>query len=284
MYHWYRDRNGPHYEAMLLSRKIKKGVARTKRKIKGNKKQENLFLVLWVYTDCDLVLSSSRDFPRLKLLQFDFRWDLFLLCLPSLNILTTLQVYVTVVTLLEHSVEEPLEYRWLIRHFGDIYCRQGRHIFISIIGPSDLKYADRDTATPSQVVESMLMALSLMVRLTNLSRNNYHTGDLLSFSTSTAPPPILFYFASEAVNVSRLAHFITDRLMTEVKMWRHSATMYIAEAKSLMSHQYPNGPYAECSRRRGTQQRSRAPNKRVDSADIEEWQRKNNRIRSKVKL
>ena len=52
----------------------------------------------------------------------------------------------TVVTLLEHLVEGPLGYRWLIRHFGDIHCRQGRHISISIIGPSDLKYTGRDTS------------------------------------------------------------------------------------------------------------------------------------------
>ena len=25
-------------------------------------------------------------------------------------------------------------------------------------------------------------------------------------------------------------------------LWLHSTTMYIAEAKCLMSHQYPNGP------------------------------------------
>ena len=52
----------------------------------------------------------------------------------------------TVATLLEHSVEGPLEYRWLIiRHFGDIHCRHSRHIFISIIGPSYLKYTGCDT-------------------------------------------------------------------------------------------------------------------------------------------
>ena len=27
-----------------------------------------------------------------------------------------------------------------------MHCRQGRHIFISIIGPPDLKYADRDNS------------------------------------------------------------------------------------------------------------------------------------------
>ena len=43
-------------------------------------------------------------------------------------------------------------YRWLIRHFSDIHCRQGRHISISIIGPSDSKYADRDTILPTVCV------------------------------------------------------------------------------------------------------------------------------------
>ena len=59
---------------MMLSRKIKSRGLERKEKIKvTKKKQENLFLVFWIYTDCDFVLSSSRDFPRLKLLQFDFR-------------------------------------------------------------------------------------------------------------------------------------------------------------------------------------------------------------------
>ena len=42
-------------------------------------------------------------------------------------------------------MEGPLGYRWLIRLFDDIHCRQSRNIFISIVGPSDSKYADRDT-------------------------------------------------------------------------------------------------------------------------------------------
>ena len=52
-------------------------------------------------------------------------------------------------------------------------------------------------------------------------------------------------------------------------MWRHLATMYIAEANCLMSHQYPNDPSAECLIRMPVWQRSRTPNKRVDSGDIE---------------
>ena len=52
-----------------------------------------------------------------------------------------------------------------------------------------------------------------------------------------------------------------------INIWQHSATMYIAEAKCLMSHQYPNGPTAEYSRRRCAWQRWRTPNKRVDSGD-----------------
>ena len=59
---------------MMLSHKIKSRGLERKEKIKvTKKKQENLFLVFWIYTDCDFGLSSSRDFPRLKLLQFDFR-------------------------------------------------------------------------------------------------------------------------------------------------------------------------------------------------------------------
>ena len=46
-------------------------------------------------------------------------------------------------------------YRRLIRHFGDIHCRQGRHIFISIIGPSDLKGADRDRNIEADIVVKM---------------------------------------------------------------------------------------------------------------------------------
>ena len=34
----------------------------------------------------------------------------------------------TVATLLEHLVEGPLEHRWIFRHFGDMHCRQGRHV------------------------------------------------------------------------------------------------------------------------------------------------------------
>ena len=60
--------------------------------------------------------------------------------------------------------------------------------------------------------------------------------------------------------------------------------MYIVEAKRLMSHQYPNGPSVECSRRRRAWQRSRTPNKRVDSGDIERRQKEKNRIRSTVKF
>ena len=61
-------------------------------------------------------------------------------------------------------------------------------------------------------------------------------------------------------------------------LWLHSTTMYIAEAKCLMSHQYPNGPSAECSRRRRVWQRSRTPNKRVNSGDIEGREKERNRI------
>ena len=51
-----------------------------------------------------------------------------------------------------------------------------------------------------------------------------------------------------------------------------------------MSHQYPNGPSAEWSRRRRAWQRSRTPNKRVDSGNIEGRQKEKNRIRSIVKF
>ena len=77
-------------EVVVTQNKKRGSSNEKKKKNKVTKKQKNLFLVLWVYTDCDLVLSSSRDFPRLKLLQFEFRWDLFLFCLSSLNIPTTL--------------------------------------------------------------------------------------------------------------------------------------------------------------------------------------------------
>ena len=54
--------------------------------------------------------------------------------------------------------------------------------------------------------------------------------------------------------------------------------------RCLMSHQYPNGPSAEWSRRRRAWQRSRTPNKRVDSGNIEGRQKEKNRIRSIVKF
>ena len=51
--------------------------------------------------------------------------------------------------------------------------------------------------------------------------------------------------------------------------------MYIAEAKCLMSHQYPNGaipngpiPNGECSKRRRAWQQSRTLNKHVDDGEI----------------
>ena len=66
--------------------------------------------------------------------------------------------------------------------------------------------------------------------------------------------------------------------------WRNSATMYIAKAKCLMSHQYPNDPSAECSRRRRAWQWSWTPNKRVDSEDIEGQQKEKNRIRLTVEF
>ena len=66
-------------------------------------------------------------------------------------------------------------------------------------------------------------------------------------------------------------------------LWRHSATMYIAEAKCLMS-QYPNGPFVECSRRKRAWQRWRTPNKRVDSGDIEGRRKERNGIRSTVRF
>ena len=73
----------------------------------------------------------------------------------------------TVVTLLGHSVEGPLGYRWLIRHFGDIHCRQGCHISISIIGPSDLKYAGRD--------KRIVVAKQRALKTSNFVRYVFHT-------------------------------------------------------------------------------------------------------------
>ena len=72
--------------------------------------------------------------------------------------------------LLEHSVEGPLGYRWLIRHddFGDIHCRQGGRIFISIISPSDLKGAGRDTRHVMYVYieeENITHKLSRLVKM-----------------------------------------------------------------------------------------------------------------------
>ena len=158
--------------------------------------------------------------------------------------------------LLEHSVEGPLGYRWLIGYFGDMHCRQGRHIFISIIGPSDLKGAGRD----------------IFVRLSDLDfiRLNLSTHSvwilkwywlpfefflcLLWEKTPTALAsrnclrlwsrmlPSLCKTAdwrqidvsrtrclTTAMRLSRLAHFKSDRPMTEIKMRRHSATMYIVK-------------------------------------------------------
>ena len=51
-----------------------------------------------------------------------------------------------------------------------------------------------------------------------------------------------------------------------------------------MSYQYPNGPFAECSRRRRAWQRSWTPNKRVDSGDVEGRQKEKNRILSTVEF
>ena len=59
-----------------------------KRKIKYKKIRREFIFEHLVYTNYDLVLNFSRDFPRLKLLQFDFRSNLFLFSLSSLNIPT----------------------------------------------------------------------------------------------------------------------------------------------------------------------------------------------------
>ena len=79
------------------------------------------------------------------------RW-LLLLCLSLLNN----PHYPVGVQDRGHSMEGPLGHRWLIRHFGDIHYRQSRHIFISIVGPSDSKYAGRDTILPAMCVCSGL--------------------------------------------------------------------------------------------------------------------------------
>ena len=66
----------------------KKGESQMKRKIKCKQIKREFIFEHLVYTNYDLVLSSSRDFPRLKFLQFDFRWDLFLSSLSPPNIPT----------------------------------------------------------------------------------------------------------------------------------------------------------------------------------------------------
>ena len=73
-------------------------------------------------------------------------------------------------------------------------------------------------------------------------------------------------------------------VLLSIRLWQHSATMYIVEAKCLMSHQHPNGLSVECSRKRRAWQRWRTPHKRADSGDIEGRQKEKNRIRSIVRF
>ena len=65
-------------------------------------------------------------------------------------------------------------------------------------------------------------------------------------------------------------------------LYKNSGFVLTHLVKCLMSHRYPNGAFAECSR--SAWQRSRISNERVDSAYIEGRQKEKNRIRSMVKF
>ena len=124
----------------------------------------------------------------------------------------------TVATFLEHSVEGPLGYRWLIRHFGDIYCRQGRHIFISIIGPSDLKYADRDTV--------VRLILVLGFRLPD-SHSPASTLARSRFSTYTARLLHSFSPASQLIlPLASLCLFPSYRIRVPKRPWPGSRRLF----------------------------------------------------------
>ena len=144
---------------MSVSHKMKKKKSKVKTKIKYKKNKKRIyFLTLGlhlIYTNYNLLLNSSRDFPRLKLLQFDFRSDLFLFPLSPLNI-PTIHAFVrrprplprtlcVCCTLFHHIRRKD---RWNIDGSlgtSAIYIvTECRHIFISVISPSDLKCADRD--------------------------------------------------------------------------------------------------------------------------------------------
>ena len=66
-------------------------------------------------------------------------------------------------------MEGPLGHRWLIRHFGDIHCRQGRHISIFVIGPSNLKYAGRDRIVVARNIELQNVRTILDISLSSSS-------------------------------------------------------------------------------------------------------------------
>ena len=133
-----------------MSRKIKKKEISDEKKNKIYKKIKREFIFEHlVYANYYLLLNSSRDFRRLKLLQFDFRSDLFLFSLSLLNIPT---IYAFV-----RRPRRTHAFFWNIRRKNrwDIDGSLGisalyivaecRRIFISINSPSDLKRVGCDT-------------------------------------------------------------------------------------------------------------------------------------------
>ena len=129
----------PH--TMTVSRKIKKEIKK--------KKKLYFYFVYTLIRHFWALGVTVRDWNSYNL---TFGGICFFFVYHSSIIPTILQAYRTVATLLEHSMEGPLGHRWLIRHFGDIHYRQSRHIPISIVGPSDSKYADCDTILPAVCV------------------------------------------------------------------------------------------------------------------------------------
>ena len=97
-----------------------------KRKIKCNKKNKRIYFLNSKFTLIAIWFWAPAVTFQDKLLQFDFRWDLFYFFFvtpryPHYAVDVRDRCHAPL--LLEHSEEEPLGYRWLIRHFGDIHRR-----------------------------------------------------------------------------------------------------------------------------------------------------------------
>ena len=243
-----------------------------------------------VYTNYNLLLNSSPDFPRPKLLQFlTFDRICFLsLCHPSISPLSTrlLGVHDRCPHAFFSNIRQK-DYWDIDGSLGTLtiyIVAECRHIFISVIGLSDLKCASRDkriAVVKQRVLETSIRLQSAVLhkegsihdhrrkqlrdasavgvfsqrrQRKNSKGSQYH----LRIQTECVERFRRIKSRSLSLtNMSRPAPFKSDGPMMEIKMWR--PWRQCISPKYPISHRYPNGPSTECSRRRGAWQRSHTP-------------------------